>query len=104
MSPFVMWGLVAVVGLGLIRGVAYVVDRLVRRWRNSHSWLFCSLCRLHRLERGSRRLLRQVAQHYRLAQPGRLFTEPQWLDPARLTGALRSRSAEVESLARRLFG
>lgn len=102
MSPLVLVLGGAVGGLILLFGVIRVARRLAHHRHNSHPGLFCGLCRLHRLDRNSRRLLRQVAQCYRLAQPARIFIEPQWLDPARLT-PLRARSAEIVALRNRLF-
>jgi len=92
---------------GLIALVCLAI-RLVSRWQhrrrhNSHRRLFQGLCRTHGLDRGARRLLRQVARHYQLKQPARLFTEPKWLNPADLPGALRRRAAEVAALRNRLF-
>jgi len=103
MSELLLSTLAIVLGLALIGGLLHLANRVVHRWRNSHPGLFYDLCRLHGLNAGSRRLLRHVAQHHRLAQPARLFTEPQWLDPARLGGPLRLRSAEVSALRSRLF-
>jgi hypothetical protein len=92
---------------GMIALVCLAI-RLVSRWRyrrrhNSHRRLFQGLCRTHGLDRGARRLLRQVARHRQLKQPARLFTEPRWLNPADLPGALRRRAAEVAALRNRLF-
>jgi len=74
-----------------------------RRRQHSHRSLFQGLCRTHGLDRGARRLLRQVARRHHLRQPGRLFTEPKWLNPAELPAALRRRAAEVAALRNRLF-
>lgn len=102
MSPLALALAAAAVGLVILFGLVRMARRFAHRWHNSHPGLFCSLCRLHRLDRNSRRLLKQVAQCYRLAQPARIFIEPQWLDPARLT-PLRARSAEIVALRNRLF-
>jgi len=92
---------------GMIALVCLAI-RLVSRWQhrrrhNSHRRLFQGLCRTHGLDRGARRLLRQVARHRQLKQPARLFTEPKWLNPANLPGVLRRRAAEVAALRNRLF-
>lgn len=73
------------------------------RHQQSHAALFDGLCEAHELDRASRRLLSQVIRFHRLCQPARLFTEPQWLEPSRLGGALASRAAEVTALRNRLF-
>jgi hypothetical protein len=62
------------------------------------------LCRGHELDQVSRRLLRSLATWHRLAQPARLFVEPQWFDAASLSEPLRMRQAELERLRDRLFG
>ncbi len=99
-----VWGLVgAAGGLALIYGAIHMAKRLTHRWHNSHGGLFCSLCRVHRLDRSARRLLKQVVQYHRLAQPARVFIEPYWLDPTRLGAPLRGRAAEVAALRSRLF-
>ncbi|MHC4177977.1 MAG: hypothetical protein ACYSWU_10740 [Planctomycetota bacterium] len=95
----IVGGLIAVVCLAIRFGT-----RLQRRRRfNSHASLFQGLCRTHGLDHSARRLLKQVARHHRLAQPARLFTEPKWLDPAKLRGGLRRRAGEVFTLRNRLF-
>ena len=103
MSMSTVW-ILAAAGIVPVGALLYLLHRLFHRWRyNSHPALFCGLCRLHGLDRGARRLLKQVVEHYRLAQPARLFTEPQWLDPARLRGPLQARAAELTALRERLF-
>jgi hypothetical protein len=103
MSHVVIWFGGAIGAVVLVFGLLHLVNRMTHRWHNSHPGLFSSLCRLHQLDRNARRLLRQVAQHHRLAQPGRLFIEPQWLDPLRLGPSLRARSPEIIALRGRLF-
>lgn len=68
-----------------------------------HRALFESLCRAHQLDRKSRRLLCEVAEFHALSQPGRLFIERHWLFPMNLSPQLKSRSAELAALRRRLF-
>jgi hypothetical protein len=101
----------ALVWLGVAGGMIALVclviclgSRLHRRRRyHSHGLLFRALCRIHGLDHRARRLLKQVARHHKLAQPARLFTEPKWLNPAGLRGALRRRATEVAILRNRLF-
>ena len=103
MSQLVLGLVGAAGGLASICGAIHVGKRFAHHWHNSHSGLFCSLCRLHRLDRNSRRLLKQVVQYYRLTQPARIFTEPHWLDPARLGAPLRARAADIAALRNHLF-
>lgn len=90
-------------GLALLFGAVQLAKCLAHHWHNSHPGLFCSLCRLHRLDRNSRRLLKQVVQYHRMSQPARVFIDPNWLDPARLGAAWRARSPEIAALRSRLF-
>ncbi len=85
--------------------ISYFGTRLRHNWRyKSPLALFLGLCRTHKLDVGSKKLLRQVAQHHKLAQPARVFTEPQWIDKASLSGTLRSQSMKLGILRERLFG
>ena len=103
MTTIAIWLLGTAGGIASAWALSRLVNRLIHRWHNSHPGLFCGLCRLHRLDRNSRRLLKQVTQFHRLAQPGRIFTEPQWLDPDRLGAAWRVRASELHALRARLF-
>jgi len=98
---------VLAVAAGGIAGVCLVVyccNRLIQRRRyNSHSSLFSGLCQVHGLDHSARGLLKQLARKHGLRHPARLFTEPGWLDPARLQGSLHGRAAEVTALRNRLF-
>lgn len=90
----------AVATITTVCALSYATHRLVQRRRgNSHSLLFAELCRIHGLDRASRRLLKWVARQRRLTQPARLFVDPQWLDPARVG----SRRAELAAMRARLF-
>ena len=97
-----------VIAGGLIAAVCVAIAVATRihrqRRRKSHAALFRGLCQLHGLDRRARRLLKQLARHYQLAQPARLFCEPKWLDPTGLRSGLRQRASEVTALRNRLFG
>ena len=81
-----------------------IVDRIQRKCPyRSPLWLFLGLCRAHRLSWREGRLLWQVARAQRLESAARLFLEPERLDAAKRLPALTSRTAELESLGRRLF-
>jgi hypothetical protein len=82
----------------------YVATRAHDRWHhNCQTSLFLGLCRVHRLNPQTRRLLRRIANYHRLHRPADLFLEPRWLDPARLGGPLRTRHAEIAAVRQRLF-
>jgi len=103
-GQMLVWLLIAI---GLITAVALAVffgnQFVYRRRHNSHPGLFAALCRVHGLDGNTRRLLRQVARSHNLAQPARLLTEPQWLDPVNLRGSVQRRRAELTKLRNRLF-
>lgn len=81
----------------------YFAYRWVRRRRAySHAALFRQLCRVHKLDRNARGLLRRVAAGFRMAQPGRLFIDPKWLDAA--AGAAALPKKDLRALRERLFG
>jgi hypothetical protein len=65
--------------------------------------LFRELCLAHRLDRGSARLLSQLAAALRLEQPAQIFLTPAAFEPARLPASLRTRAAELKQLRERLF-
>jgi hypothetical protein len=97
-----------VIGVGVLVAlgvVAEVVRRMLQYQRRySHKGLFNGLCRTHGLDRSARALLWDVACVHNLAQPARVFTEPQWLDPAGLQNSLGLRAAEAAILHGQLFG
>jgi len=102
-AQVVVW---LVIAAGLITGVCLAIygARLLahRRRYNSHSSLFNALCRVHGLDRHARGLLKQVVRHHNLAQPARLFTEPEWLDLAKL-GRFTGQKDKLRELGKRLF-
>lgn len=104
MNALALWIFVAVAVLSVAAGGIHLLRRALQHHSSYSHWgLFTSLCRLHRLDRNSRRLLKQVVQSQRLGQPARVFTEPQWLDPDRLPGALRQRAEDLTALRTLLF-
>jgi hypothetical protein len=103
-GQMLIWLLVAGVVIGVVSAMLVIANRVARRWRyNSHPAVFRALCKLHGLDGPSRRLLRRVVRYHRLSQPGRLFVEPKWLDPANLGAAFQPLAAELETLRNSLF-
>jgi len=91
-------------GVSLIALGAWAANRMMHRQRfESHGGLFRSLCRIHELGRGHRRLLKRAARQLRLAMPGQLFTEPDLLTLARLGPAFRAQASELARLRALLF-
>jgi hypothetical protein len=110
LSPFnttesLIYVAIAVGVITAVAVVAYVVNRLLRRRRRESQWgLFQGLCQAHGLGRGSRLLLRRIAQYHSLRQPARLFTEPDLLHPSSgLAMRFQGRLDEIGELRNRLF-
>ncbi len=98
------WLLIAAVVIGGVSLALYAASRAAHRRRGySHAAVFSGLCKTHQLSLTARRLLKKVAQQHRLTEPARVFTEPKWLDPTGLRGALRSKAEAVASLRDRMF-
>ena len=103
-GQMLVWLLVAAAAIGVVSVILVVGNRMARRWRyNSHRGLFHGLCKVHGLDSGSRRLLKRVVRFHRLTQPGRLFIEPKWLDPANLGASFRTQAAQLADLRQSLF-
>jgi len=86
----------------------YILSRLLQRQElpqrsNSPRVLFRELCLAHGLDRSSRGLLRQIGRYQRLDHLGRLFLEPERLDPANLSPKLRQHQALLLALRQKLF-
>lgn len=93
----------AVAGLAAIAVWARQVRSKGERQYNNPRALFRALCRAHGLDHGSRRLLDQLARQQRLADPARLFLEPERFEPAHLGATLKSQQARFATLRDRLF-
>jgi len=65
--------------------------------------LFSDLCAAHGLTRKESRLLRSLARAQGLADPARLFLEPERFDPEALGPALARESDPLRALRERLF-
>lgn len=99
-----LWLTAAAAVITAVSLLCWFANRTVqRRRRYSHAGLFGQLCRLHNLDRSSRRLLRRLAGRHKLSQPARLLVDPRWLDSA-AAPALPARRAELTALRQRLFG
>ncbi|REK23360.1 MAG: hypothetical protein DWQ42_15470 [Planctomycetota bacterium] len=101
----VLIGFAIVAGLVLLGCGAYALwSRGERSGHfNNPKELFRSLCRAHELDRASRRFLKQLAVHQRLAQPARLFLEPERFEADNLGPGLQSQRDLASELQRRLF-
>ena len=83
---------------GLIVGLVVLRQS---RWYQ-HRQLFWQLCRVHRLDRRSRRLLRQLEQQLRLPFPAWVFVDPRCLAAARKLAGVPP--AQLLLLQTKLFG
>ncbi|MBN2295755.1 MAG: hypothetical protein JXM70_25205 [Pirellulales bacterium] len=98
------WLVIFGVFIGIICVVSYAATQFTHKWKyNSHPSLFYSLCRIHDIDRSTRSMLKQVIRHHGMTQPARLFTEPQWLDPAKLGKAFEAKSQQILALRKRIF-
>ncbi|NUQ61105.1 MAG: hypothetical protein HUU20_01365 [Pirellulales bacterium] len=103
-GQLLIWLLLAGAAIAVVCGGGYFGHRWHHHYRHqTHAALFQGLCDSQGLDRASRRLLAQVGRCHRLGQPARLFTEPQWLDPANLDGRFQTRAEEILALRTRIF-
>ena len=103
------WSHVAVILLivAAAASIIWLLNRLSRddrqQIRNNPRGLFRELCRAHGLSLTHRRLLDQLASYQQLADPARLFLEPERFEPARLGPVLEPHQARFAALRDRLF-
>jgi hypothetical protein len=95
----ILAGLVAL--LALFSAILYWQQR--RRRHSSPGQLFLSLCRAHRLRWKECWWLWQLARQQHLADPGRLFLEPERFDTVQIPAALQPRRSRFQELRERLF-
>jgi hypothetical protein len=65
--------------------------------------LFTDLCRAHKLNWSSRRLLKHLASARGLKCPTTLFVEPEYFDMTNVPPALKPSAAELRQLRHKLF-
>jgi hypothetical protein len=101
----VVYGLLILAGILVAIFILSLVFNSRRRQKSYTSpWgLFLSLCRAHKLNWKERWLLWRLARLEQLADPARLFLEPEWFAAASLPGALRQRAKQLKSIRDRLF-
>ena len=71
---------------------------------DSSAKLFRDLCAAHGINRSSRRLLQQLAEAQKVADPASLFVEPRYFDSRTIPVELRASSNELQRLCETLFG
>jgi len=100
---FLWFGIV--IGVFVVIGIIakIVARRDKRQLYNSPRGLFRALCRAHGLDRPSRRLLARIARAQELAQPGRLFLEPERYSEAKVSEQFREERGTIELLRKKIF-
>jgi hypothetical protein len=91
-----------------ILAVLLILSAIINFWQRRRGYdnplgLFLSLCRAHKLKWKERWLLWRLARLERLADPARLFLEPQWFLSSHLPEAFRQRALQLKSIRNRLF-
>ena len=104
-SSNMLWSLAIIVVLLVLWGLlTRLTPSQFRRAPKARPWrLFASLCRAHRLGWREVWLLWRLARLGRLAEPARVFLEPERFEPGGLPAPLRGHHARLESLRERLF-
>jgi hypothetical protein len=72
-------------------------------WHDSSSLLFRELCRAHRLNLVSKRLLKRLASAREVESAADLFVEPEYFESANLPAALKSSAEDLRRLRHKLF-
>lgn len=99
------WGFVIVVAIIVVIGtiIHYYHDVLARRFVHKPIWLFCQLCRAHRLDLGSCWLLWKVAKAAKLENPVHVFLDPDRFSLNSLGRNWTPDANRLERLRNRLF-
>jgi hypothetical protein len=101
-SVVIACGLLVLVVVLLAIG-RFAVQYEQRQATNSASGLFKELCRIHKLNYSSRRLLKRLAAYWRLESPAVLFVEPTLLSPEKLPTEWHRELKQIAALRRQLF-
>jgi hypothetical protein len=103
--PEVAWFalILAAASLLVLMAVTFFVQAYLRRRNASPRGLFLELCRAHRLRWPQRRLLWQLAESQKLADPATVFLDPACFEVGRLTVEIRPHAMELRQLCERLF-
>jgi hypothetical protein len=104
MGDLIFW-LPVIIGIATVIFILWhVINRRLRHLHNaSQLGLFLCLCKAHKLRWKDRWLLWRLARLKRLTDPGRVFLEPEWFKTPQLPAALRSKAAELKSIANCIF-
>jgi hypothetical protein len=98
----------AVLGVAALAGAVWLTRWVIRRApaapAHDPNRLFAGLCQAHGLNRSDRRMLRRLARSRGLADPARLFVEPQFFEVPSSDPTLGSQAGCLNELRQRLFG
>jgi hypothetical protein len=94
---------IVAVGVVLLLFERFVRNRHNRATYNSPNELFRELCRVHRLDRSSRRLMKRLAAERGLASPSFLFVEPEAFNLATLPATWEDYAEQVKQIHHQLF-
>ena len=100
--------LVALLGIiAMVVAIAWLAARYIklREKRNASSaqHLFHELCRAHRLDWSSRKLIQSLARAHGLADPARVFVEPHRFNADKLGSAFANYEPRLAELRQQLF-
>lgn len=98
------WGIAAVVAAIIAAIVVQLRKRNDMDERCDNPWkLFRELCRVHKLDGASQRLLAQVARARSFPQPAQVFLTPAAFEPANLPAGLKNKADQLLRLRGQLF-
>lgn len=69
----------------------------------SHAAIFAGLCRVHGLDKATRRLLRRFVRRIKCLQPARVFVDPALLENAAAAGLPARETERLQLLGEELF-
>lgn len=104
MQIVVSLGIAAAVIAAVCAALAFYSRWSHKQKHDSHSGLFCELCKTHELDRKQSSLLKQVAKLFRMTQPAQLFSQPKWLSSGQLGTKMPGREDDLKALRDILFG
>lgn len=102
-QTLIVGAIIVVICVGLLIIDRYARSKKLARSADDPNELFQDLCRIHRLNRSSRRLLKNLAAECELEVPAVLFVEPEQFSAAKLPPEWHQRSSELDDLRKRLF-
>ncbi len=106
-AELVLWLLLLIGLFWALNALSHFLARRDKRQRplyNSPRALFRALCRVHKIDRPGRRLLKRLAAYRGLPHSAQIFLEPDAFNPAAVPPPLQAYAAQLTTLQRTLFG